>query len=104
MEQDGIGPYTKSFGLSLAITTILSAFLVVLKETHEDTVFAWMKAATGHHWITHGVLDVIVFLGLGWALSRLNNGQGIRLTPKVLIVWLTGSVVLGALIICVFYL
>ncbi len=62
-----------------------------------------MKAATGHHWVTHGVLDIILFLVLGWAFSTANNGQGIKLTPKVLIRCLVGSIVISALIIVGFY-
>ena len=104
MEHNEIGKYTRSFGLSFAITSILSALLVILKETNEDTVLAWMKAATGHHWITHGVLDIILFLVLGWVFSRLNNGQGIRITPNALIICIVGSVVISGLIISGFYI
>ena len=104
MEHNEIGKYTRSFGLSFAITSILSALLVILKETNEDTVLAWMKAATGHHWVTHGVLDIILFLVLGWVFSRPNNGQGIRITPNALIICIVGSVVISGLIISGFYI
>jgi hypothetical protein len=49
METIEIGKYTKSFGLSFAITSLISALLVILKETNEETVLAWMKTATPHH-------------------------------------------------------
>jgi len=103
MEQNVIGKHTRSFGLSFAITSILSALLVILKETHEDTVLAWMKAATGHHWVTHGVFDIIVFVILGWALSRLNNGQGLKIAPNVLVNCIVGSIVISGLLIVGFY-
>lgn len=30
----------------------------------------FMKLLSGHHWTTHSVLVVLVFLTRGWALSR----------------------------------
>ncbi|BDB29330.1 hypothetical protein Tamer19_75130 [Cupriavidus sp. TA19] len=65
-----LGKLTTSFGLSLGITSVLSALLVILKETNEQTVLAWMKAATGHYWITHSLLDVLAFVILGLALLQ----------------------------------
>jgi lipoprotein signal peptidase len=103
MEQNEIGKYTRSFGLSFTITSILSALLVILKETNEDTILAWMKAATGHHWVTHGVLDIILFLVLGWLFSRLNNSQGIKITPNVLVNCIFGSIVISGLLIAGFF-
>lgn len=67
-------------------------------------VLAWMAAATGHHWVTHGVLDIILFLVLGWAISRFNKGKGIEITPKRLIFSIVGSVVVSGLIIFGFYI
>ena len=52
MENSSLGKFTKSFGVSFAITSVLSALLVVLKESNEETVLAWMKSATRHHWTT----------------------------------------------------
>jgi len=49
MEDNGLGRYTISFGLSLAVTSILSALLVVLKELSDKTVLEWMKRVTIHH-------------------------------------------------------
>jgi len=33
-----------------------------------------MKLATGHHWITHGVLVLILFFILGFIFSSANLG------------------------------
>jgi len=104
MEQNEIGKHTRSFGLSFAITSVLSALLVILKETHEDTVLAWMKAATGHHWVTHGVFNLIVFVVLGWALSRPSNGQGLKITANTLIMCIVGSAIISGLLIGGFFL
>jgi lipoprotein signal peptidase len=103
MENAGIWKFTKSFGLSFAITSVLSALLVVLKESNEDTVLAWMKSATGHHWVTHGIFNLIVFVALGWALSRLNSGQGLKITANALVICIVGAVCVSGLIITGFY-
>ncbi len=104
MANTEMGKYTQSFGVSFAIVSVFSALLVILKETHEETVLAWMKAATGHHWVTQGVLDLILFVVLGWALSRLHNGQGMRVSANGLISLIVGSVVVSGVLIVGFYL
>jgi len=104
MELNDIGKYTKSFGLSFAITSLVSAMLVILKESNEDTVLAWMKAVTGHHWITHGLFDLILFVALGWALSRLNNGEGVKISANRLIISIAGAVFVSGVLIMGFYI
>jgi hypothetical protein len=99
-----INKYTVSFGVSLAITAILSAILVVVKELNENTVLAGMKGLTGHHWVTHGVLAVIAFFAIGWGLSKANNGQGLKITPERLACFIVSGVVISGLIIAGFYL
>jgi hypothetical protein len=104
MEDKGLGRYTVSFGVALGITCVASALLVVLKELAEHSVLVWMKGATGHHWVTHGVFDLVVFIVLGLLLARANGGSGIRISEKSLITIIVGAVVLGGLIIAGFYL
>ncbi len=104
MENSELGKYTRSFGVSFATTSVVSALLVIVKETNEETVLTWMKAASGHHWITQGILNLILFVALGWALSRLDTGQGIRISAGGLISLIVGSVVAGGILIAGFYL
>ncbi len=103
MEDNGLGKYTASYGVSLAITCVLSALLVPIKELNKP-LFTLMAKATTHHWITHGVFDVIVFVVLGWALAQLNGGTGLKTPAKSLINMIVGAVVIGGLIIAGFYL
>ena len=63
-----------------------------------------MKSATGHHWATHGVLDVLLFLALGFALSRVNGGKGPDISAAALVKIITAGVVVGYLIIAIFNL
>jgi hypothetical protein len=104
MENIELGKYTRSFGLSFAITSVISALLVILKETNEDTVLAWMAAITGHHWVTHGLFNLIIFVVLGWALARPNRGEGVNISANGLIFCIVGAVVVSGILIAVFYL
>jgi hypothetical protein len=104
MAANGIGKYTVSFGLSLAVMSVLNGLLVIVKETHEDSVLALMKRLTPHHWITHGILVVVAFVAFGWLFSRANGGQGIQIPVPRLIGLLVGAVVVGWALIAGFYL
>lgn len=99
-----IGKYTKSFGLSFAITSFISALLVILKETNEDTVLKWMAAITGHHWLTHGLFNIVLFVVLGWVLSMPNKGQGLKISTNALIGSVVASVLLSVVLIAGFYI
>lgn len=99
-----LGKFTRPFGLSFAITSILSALLVVVKETNPDTVLAWMKAATGHHWVTHGIVDLLVFVFLGWLLARPNCGDGVHVSTRSLVGWIIAALVVSWVIIIGFFL
>jgi hypothetical protein len=104
MELTELGKYTRSFGLSFVITSFFSALFVIFKETHEDTVMAWMKSATSHHWITHGLINLVVFVVLGWALSRSNNGDGVNISTNALSMCIAASLVISGILIAGFYL
>jgi len=60
--------YTAGFGLSLAVTSLLNAILLIVKETNAGLMNA-MKAALGHHWTTHGVIILTLFVVLGFVFS-----------------------------------
>jgi len=103
MQDNGLGKYTVSYGVSLAITVLLSALLVVFKELN-DPLLNFMKKVTIHHWVTHGAFDLIIFVVLGWLLAQLNGGAGLKIPTKNFITMIVGVVVLGGLIIAGFYL
>lgn len=90
------------FGLSAAITSLLTALLVVAKETNEALI-SWMKAVTGHHWITHGILTLAIFVTLGLILMQLNSKER-WLSAVNLIVVMGAAVMLGGGIIFGFFL
>jgi hypothetical protein len=104
MENSEIGKYSRSFGLSFAITSVVSALLVIIKELSEEGVLALMKAITGHHWVTHGLFDLILFVVLGWALSRAGRGLGVKISANGLVACIVGAVIISGILISGFYL
>ena len=100
--QQPLGKHTEAFGLSLAITNVISALLVVAKEK-SDALMAWLTAATGHHWVTHGVLVLGLFLVLGLLLSRRQRAWS-RPGSHVVALAVGTSVVASGLIIAGFFL
>lgn len=98
---DSVGTTARAFGISYAITSILSALLVVLKESSQ-AVLDGLAAITGHHWVTHGVLNIIVFVALGFVLSRMD--VGVQMTGKSLITTIVGATVVSGLIIAGYFI
>ena len=95
-----LSKYTVSFGISFAVTSVVNALLVVVKETHQTTVMAWMEKATGHHWATHSLLSLVLFFALGLVLAR---GRGPKISAASLIKIIVAGAVIGGLIILGFY-
>ena len=103
MQNITVSKHTISFGLSLALCSVLNALLVVAKEK-SHAVTAWMQKLTGHQWITHVVIVLALFAFFGWLFARLNHGQGPKITVNGLIGIIVAGVVAGGVIITGFYL
>jgi hypothetical protein len=83
-----------AFGLAAAVTVLFNTLLVWLKEA-VPSVQSVMVSLTGHHWITHGLADVIVFVVLGLVFQRV--GMAERLSGTALVVMLALAVVVAGL-------
>jgi len=92
---------TIGFGLSAVVMSIVNTLLVVFKELMPPFKKA-MADAMGHHWITHGVIALGLFLLMGfmiafmvkpgsWSAGKLGNS----------ILW---SVITGVVFLAVFYM
>jgi len=102
MENNAVSKYTVAFGLALALCAVLNALLVIAKETSRG-VTDWMQKATGHHWITHVVIILALFVLSGWCFARLNGGRGPGMTVRRLTGIVFSGVVAGVLIVLAFY-
>jgi len=103
MENNSLSKSTVSFGIALALCSVINALLVVVKEKSR-AVAAVMQKMTGHHWITHSAVIVVSFLLCGWFLSLLNGGRGPQVAAGRLRHIVTAGVITGGLIIMGFYL
>src|ERR1035438_6035552 len=103
MENTGLSKYTISFGLALALASVVNGLLVVAKEKI-PAVLSGMQKLTGQHWVTHSVIVLGLFAFSGWLFAQFNGGQGIKLTANRLIGIFVAGVVMGGLIIVGFYL
>ncbi|GAB6263925.1 hypothetical protein [Photobacterium sp. R1] len=95
-EYESVGAGVSAFGISYGITSILSALLVILKESSE-AIHNVLVVITGHHWVTHGLLDIIIFLVLGFVFYRTCGNT--RFSVNTLIMIIVGSTVISGLII-----
>ena len=103
MENQPVSKYTTSFGVALAICSVVNALLVVAKEK-STAVQGVMQRITGNHWVTHSAMVVVLFFLLGWLLSLANQGRGLNLASNRLPGIIAAGVVAGGLIITGFYL
>ena len=102
MENTNVSKHTKSFGLSLTLCAVLNAVLVIAKEKSKG-VAAWMQKITGHHWITHVAIILILFAVFGWCFARTNGGQGPKMSVNCLTSIVFSGVVAGVFIVLSFY-
>lgn len=96
MENTPVSKQTTSFGLSLAFCAALNAALVIAKEKN-SAVHQWMQKITGHHWVTHAALILILFVILGFALGR------VKMAVNVLTAFVLAGTIAGVLILLAFY-
>lgn len=80
-----------AFGLSAAITVLFNVVLAFVKDSY-PALNAFMALLTGHHWRTHGLADIIVFVVLGWVFMAkgipargLTNGLAVILAGAVIV-------------------
>ena len=68
-----------AFGLAAVIAILFNTVLAWVKDAYEP-LNAYMASLTGHHWRTHGLVDVVVFFALGYLfISRNVHISGLRL-------------------------
>jgi len=83
-----------AFGLAAAVTVVFNTLLVWLKET-VPAVQSLMVSLTGHHWITHSIANIAVFIVLGFVFLALGTAN--RLGEMALVVTLVLAVVVAGL-------
>jgi hypothetical protein len=103
MENNPASKHTSSFGLSLAVCAVVNAVLVVAKESSKS-VADWMQKITGHHWLTHVAIILVLFAVIGWFLARTNGSRGPAISFNRLTTVVFSGVLAGVIIVLGFYL
>ena len=101
MTYTSLNRLTAGFGLSVALMSILNTLLVIVKDTNPPIKDA-MKAATGHHWITHGIIVIVLFIVLGYVFSIMVKGED--WTPIRIGKYIAYSIILSVAALVGFYL
>ena len=101
MENTPLEKYTAGFGLSLIVTSLLNALILIIKEKN-DTVMSAMKSALGHHWTTHGAIVIIVFFVLGFIFSGMQIET--KIDSRKMLTYIIWAVIISGVIIAGFFL
>ena len=85
---------------SFNIICVLNALLVIVKESYKPLKSA-MASMTGHHWVTHGLAVIILFMLLSFILSKRSSSS--EVDDKRLGRQMIQGVAVGLLLITGFY-
>jgi hypothetical protein len=89
------GRASTAFALAAAIACLFNTALAWAKDAYAP-LNKFMASLTGHHWITHGLADCIVFVGLG--LIFMNTSVASKINPQKLVsimIWSVAAASLG---------
>lgn len=67
---------TSSFVLAAAVTVLFSTALAWAKDVYAP-LKNFLKSLTGQDWTTHGLLDLLLFIGLGLIFMRTKAAERI---------------------------
>ena len=93
--------YTAGFGLSLIVTSLLNAMILLIKEMNASVMNA-MKAALGHHWTTHGAIVIIVFVVLGFVFSSMKFEE--KWDSQKMLNYIIWATIIGGIIVAGFFM
>ena len=101
IEVTKLGHASSAFVLAAAITVVFNTLLAWAKDAYEP-IQRFMNSVGGHHWTTHGLVDVVVFFGLG--LIFLKTGVAEKINPNRLVSILVWAVVGASLGLVLWFL
>jgi hypothetical protein len=93
--------YTAGFGVAFLIAALFNGLLIVAKESYAP-LKDWMKSLFGHHWTTHGIFVIVLFVLLGYILSNTGLVRKVD-ADKTSSLVITGTVLGGLLVVGFFF-
>lgn len=97
---DRLGRSSAGFAIAAAITVLFNTALAWAKDASRP-LLVFMNGIAWHNWITQGLADVILFVGLGLIFSKANVGE--RMAPNRVIAFLVAAVVIAGAGLFVWY-
>ena len=91
---------TSGFVLAAAITVVLNTALSCAKDAYAPLKTV-MRSLADHDWTTQGLIDLLVFVGLGFIFMSTRVGD--RIDPSRLIAVLIGAVVIAGFGLCLWF-
>jgi hypothetical protein len=88
------------FAMAASITILFSTALACAKDAYKP-LNDLMNGLAWHNWITHGLADLVLFVGLGLIFSK--TGWAERIAPNRLIAFLVAAVVVAGVGLFVWY-
>jgi len=95
-----LGNTSAGFAMAAAITILFSTVLACVKDAYKP-LNNLMNSIAWHNWITHGLVDVILFVLLGIIFSK--SGMADRIAPRRLISLLVAAVIAAGVGLFVWY-
>jgi hypothetical protein len=92
----GLSHTANAYGIGAAVAILFNTALAWVKDSYESLNTA-MAHTLGHHWTTHGVIVVAVFVLVGYGLSRRKNDVMTGQTPIYALVISVAAAGLGLL-------
>jgi hypothetical protein len=89
-----LDPASAAFALSASVTFIFNTLLAWVKDS-VPALNSFMASLTGHHWTTHSIFDLIVFVGLGFVFMKTGTAE--RMNGATLVNIVIGSAIAGGL-------
>jgi hypothetical protein len=100
-ESPQLGRASAAFALAAAVACVFNTATAWAKDAYAP-LNSFMASLTGHHWITHGLADCIVFGGLGAIFMRTSAAN--KIGPDRLVSILIWAVVAASLGLFAWYL
>jgi hypothetical protein len=99
-ESPKLGTATSSFVLAAALTVVFNTALACVKDTSVP-LKDFMRSLTDHDWTTQGLVDLLLFAGLGFLFMK--SGMAARTNPIRLIGVLVAAVTVAGLGLALWY-
>lgn len=73
-ENQSPSPTTIAFAVSAAVVVLFNTILACAKDASAP-LKTFLASLSNHDWTTQGILDVILFFGLGYLLLKMGVGE-----------------------------